>query len=90
MQSLHFEAKLSESNELTPPSQIGEFNPVSLEDDYRKSAAETLDLAQRAPTAEDKARLLGLATAWLNLADRAHRTASHVRKLRELNPLLRS
>jgi hypothetical protein len=66
---------------------LGEFNPVSQEDDYRKSAAETLDLAQRAPTAEDKARLLGLATAWLNLADSARRTANHVRKL---NPLLRS
>jgi hypothetical protein len=61
------------------------------ENEYRKHAAQTVDLAHRAATTADKGRLLALAEAWLDLADRAHRVAArHARKARhELHPLLR-
>jgi hypothetical protein len=48
---------------------------VSKEENYRKNAAEMIDLAVRAASTEDKSRLLALAAAWLNLADRAKRSA---------------
>lgn len=41
---------------------------------YRESAADTLQLAQRATNASDKNRLLSLAEKWLALADRAATT----------------
>jgi hypothetical protein len=44
---------------------------MTKEDDYRKNAAETFDLAHRANTSADKGRLLRLAENWLDLADRA-------------------
>lgn len=44
-------------------------------DDYRRFAAASLDLASRATDAEDKARLLRMAEAWLNLADHVVRLA---------------
>src|SRR5579863_10452279 len=46
---------------------------VIKEDDYVHKAADTMQLAQRASSAEDKGRLLNLAEAWLDLAYRAHR-----------------
>jgi hypothetical protein len=61
---------------------------VSKEDDYRRNAADTLDLARRAPTSADKARLIGLAEAWLNLAERVQRTTSE--QVRKLQTLLRT
>ena len=64
---------------------------MSKEDEYRKNAAETVRMASRAATNEDKGRLLAMAEAWLDLADRAHWAASHhTRKVRELPSLLRS
>jgi hypothetical protein len=51
----------------------GQIDPISKEDDYRRNAADTLQLAQRASSCSDKGRLLKLAEAWLDLADRAHR-----------------
>jgi hypothetical protein len=48
---------------------------MTREDDYRRHAAETMDLVQKAGSSFDKRRLLQLAERWLNLADRAHRTA---------------
>jgi hypothetical protein len=45
---------------------------MTLEDDYRKYAAKTVELANRAPTTRDKGRLLNLAERWLDLADHAH------------------
>src|SRR5258705_7632990 len=39
-------------------------------DDYRRSAADALRLAQNAKSSEDKRRLLAMAGAWLDLADR--------------------
>ena len=46
---------------------------MTKEGDYRKNAAETVDLANRATTSSDKGRLLALAENWLDLADRAAR-----------------
>jgi hypothetical protein len=64
---------------------------MSKEDEYRKNAAESVRMASRAATNEDKGRLLAMAEAWLDLADRAHRAASHHgRRLREIPSLLRS
>ena len=61
---------------------------MSKEEDYRRHAAYTLDLAQRALTSDDKARLIGLAEAWLNLAERVRRTASE--QVRKLQTVLRT
>ncbi len=49
--------------------------PLSKEDDYRQNAAETMQMVQRASSISDKGRLLKLVEAWLDLADRAHKTA---------------
>jgi hypothetical protein len=61
----------------------------SKEDDYRRHAADTLDLAQRASSTSDKARLLMMADAWLDLAERAHKLARR-QAAKILHPLLRS
>ena len=46
---------------------------MSKVEEYRTSAADTLRLAQSASYPEDKTRLLGMAGAWLDLADRVGR-----------------
>ena len=46
---------------------------MNKEDEYRANAAETVELANRAPATADKGRLLRLAEKWLDLADRARR-----------------
>ena len=46
---------------------------MSLEDDYRKHAAESLQFASNLPGNADKGRLLAMAEAWLDLADRIAR-----------------
>jgi hypothetical protein len=43
---------------------------MSKDDEYRDYAARTMDLAQRASSSADKGRLLMMAEAWLDLADR--------------------
>ena len=43
---------------------------MRLEDEYRKNAADSLDLASKQDDSADKGRLLAMAEAWLNLADR--------------------
>jgi hypothetical protein len=58
-------------------------------DDYRRNAADTMQLAQRASSSEDKGRLLKLAEAWLDLADRASGTAKRLRRPTILHPLVR-
>ena len=64
---------------------------MTKEADYRKRAAETIELAHRASTPADKGRLLALAEAWLDLADRANRVAKyHIGRLRQPHPLLRA
>lgn len=42
-------------------------------DDYRRFAASAQELAQRTDHLADKARLFGMAEAWLDLADRQKR-----------------
>jgi hypothetical protein len=56
---------------------------------YRGFAASCLDLAKSSPTFADKTRLLTMAEAWLNLADRVAQLAKHpVRKIVD-HPLVR-
>jgi hypothetical protein len=52
---------------------------MSKEEEYRGNAAELVGLAERAATSADKARLLGVAEAWLDLAERIRRVASRFR-----------
>jgi hypothetical protein len=40
------------------------------ENEYRRNAAETIELANRAASPADKFRLLGMAQGWLKLAER--------------------
>lgn len=46
---------------------------MGLEEEYRKHAAVSLDLANRQTMAADKSRLLLMAEAWLDMADRLAR-----------------
>jgi hypothetical protein len=62
---------------------------MTTEDDYRRSAAETIQLAHLASSSADKGRLLKLAEAWLDLADRARRTSRNLRRPASLHPLIR-
>jgi hypothetical protein len=61
---------------------------MNKEDDYRRNAADTVQLAQRASSSEDKGRLLRLAEAWLDLADRARRSARRLGRPGTLHPLV--
>jgi hypothetical protein len=51
---------------------------MSSESEYRRWAAASLDLANRAAVIADKTRLVAIAEAWLNLADRISRAHKHV------------
>ena len=53
---------------------------MSKQADYRDNAFDSLRLAERAEAASDKLRLLNLAEAWMNLADRAETVARRFRK----------
>jgi hypothetical protein len=61
---------------------------MTKEADYRKNAAETIQLAQNASSTADKGRLLKLAEAWLDLADRARQMTRRLRKAEEVHPLV--
>jgi hypothetical protein len=61
---------------------------MSKEVDYRRNAAESIELAHRAVTSLDKSRLLSLAEKWIDLADRTQRLARHARGIRE-HPLVK-
>lgn len=50
---------------------------IRRETQYRKYAADALDLARRQPDSSDKSRLLVMAEAWLDLADRIVRRSSN-------------
>ncbi len=64
---------------------------MTKEDDYRKNAAETLELASRAVTSLDKGRLLSLTEKWLDLAERSHALArNRIGKVRGIHPLIRA
>ena len=56
------------------------FQPLSTERkdaQYRGFAASCIDLAKSSPTFAEKTRLLAMAEAWLNLADRVVQAAKH-------------
>jgi hypothetical protein len=61
---------------------------MNKEDEYRRNAADTMQLARRASSSEDKGRLLKLAEAWLDLAERAHSAAKPLRRPPVLHPLV--
>jgi hypothetical protein len=48
-------------------------NPVIKQDEYRQFALHCLELANTAASLADRAHLLRMAEAWLDLADRATR-----------------
>jgi hypothetical protein len=77
------------SGHVQAAERVGELNPMTREDDYRQNAADTMQLAQRASSSSDKGRLLKLAEAWLDLADRAHGAARNLRRPTILHPLIR-
>jgi hypothetical protein len=63
---------------------------MNREHEYRSRAAQTVDLARRASCSSDKGKLLDMAQAWLDLADRAHKVAKkRMRKMVE-HPLIRA
>src|SRR5436309_343110 len=55
--------------------QLGTSTAMAKEDEFRKNAAKTITLAQRASSIADKGRLLALAEAWLDLIER-HREST--------------
>lgn len=63
---------------------------MTKEDDYRKNAAQTIELANRAADTADKGHLLSLAEKWLDLADRAHQLTRRFGPRRPEHPLLRA
>ena len=64
---------------------------MSKEEDYRRSAAESLELAGRAVSSCDKGRLLALAEKWLDLAERAHALArNRAARILPLHPLVQA
>jgi hypothetical protein len=62
---------------------------MTKETDFRQNAADTMKLAQSASSTADKGRLLKLAEAWLDLADRSRRIARRMRKRDLLHPLIK-
>ena len=56
--------------------------------DYRRNAAETIELASRAASTGDKGHLLALAEKWLDLADRAHRLTRRFGATQRNHPLV--
>jgi hypothetical protein len=61
---------------------------MSKEAEYRKNAAQSVELAHRTVSSADKGRMLRLAEAWLDLADRAHRVSKDQRAKGREHPLI--
>ena len=61
---------------------------MTKEDDYRKNAAQTLDLASRTENRADKGHLLALAEKWLDLAERAHQMTKRLGVKHRNHPLV--
>jgi hypothetical protein len=58
--------------------------------EYRRNAILSVELARRATSPDDKAHLLKIAEAWLDLANLTHRqSGQRVRKIGE-HPLVRA
>jgi hypothetical protein len=56
--------------------------------DYVQNAADSMHLAHRAGSTAGKGRLLKLAEAWLDLAERAHNRDRNLRRPTILHPLI--
>jgi hypothetical protein len=68
---------------------VGELNPMSKQDEYLSNAAQTLELAMRAPSFSKRSYLLNLADKWLDLADRfGQQSGASARGLNE-HPLVK-
>jgi hypothetical protein len=65
-------------------------SPVTKEENYRRYAAELVDLASRTESNQQKRRLLAMAEAWLDLADRARRLSVQKTKRLKEHPLIAS
>jgi len=63
---------------------------MTKEDDYRISAAKSVELAARASTSADKGHLLALAECWLELADSAHHRAEQPIRQSNDHPLVKA
>jgi hypothetical protein len=61
---------------------------MTKEEVYRKNAAETVELANHAPSLRDRGRLLSLAERWLDLAHRARGGKRHRAETTVLHPLV--
>jgi hypothetical protein len=62
--------------------------PIMNQEDYVRNAADSMHLAHRAGSTADKGRLLKLAEAWLDLAERAHNRDRNLRRPKILHPLI--
>jgi hypothetical protein len=59
--------------------ETGQQNPMGKEENYRDFAAHCLDLATKSNETGDKSRLLAMAEAWLNVADKIARLVKRPR-----------
>jgi hypothetical protein len=62
---------------------------MSKQEDYRHTAAEIVELAQKATTVVEKRRLLRLAEMWLDLSARTGRKATQSQRPIGDHPLVR-
>jgi hypothetical protein len=69
-------------------SLVKQLARITKEDDYLDNAAETMRLAQHAPSFSDKTRLVKLAEGWVELADKAHEDTLRPRRPTILHPLV--
>jgi hypothetical protein len=59
---------------------------MSVEFEYRRLAAECLDLSKRSAALTDRTRLLLIAEAWLELADRVARKGGNAKRRNDGSP----
>jgi hypothetical protein len=65
-------------------------SPMGNVDEYRRSAASLLDLAQRTDSVANKDRFLAMAAAWRDLADRATKLTEGRARNAPDHPLIRA
>jgi hypothetical protein len=69
-------------------SLVRELGRITKEDDYLDNAADAVRLAQHSSSSSDKTRLLELAEAWVDLAEKAHENTRRPRRPTILHPLV--
>jgi hypothetical protein len=69
-------------------SLVEQLTRMTKEDDYLDNAADAVRLAQHAYSSSDKTRLIELAEAWVDLAEKAHEAARRPRRPTILHPLV--